>query len=391
MTASDRDFEAWIDAAKSSDILEIATQIGARLKRSGAEWVGPCPKCNGTDRFAVNRHEQVFNCRGFGGGNVVDMVMHAGDPSRDIPFVEACEIINGAPPPRRDSQARPVDPEIAREKREERRDKELSRAEQEAQERAKRRAQCVALFESGLPLLGSHGDEYFRRRKISMTPEMSVDLRFVPSLAFWGNVAGERDLQHLGDYPCVVGAIRNLLTSEIIGVHRTYIDPREPAKLEPPGVGNKAKKVWGEWKGGGIRMSPIRAAMASGEGIETCASWYQLGKGPDDIGLVCAVALDNLSGAATGSLPHPRPAPSTAKTIQNAIPNLDDPGLILPPEVRAIYLLGDGDSDPYATRAKLLTGARRFRADGLDAFVHFAPPGADWNSVVTGVGLKRAA
>ncbi|MCV9940939.1 hypothetical protein OIU35_31700 [Boseaceae bacterium BT-24-1] len=339
----------------------------------------------------MNPVEQVFNCRGAVGGDVVAMVMHAGDPSRDIPFMEACEIINGCPAPKRNTQVKLADPELLKERREERRQVELTRSQKEEQERLKRRAQCVELFESCRPLAGTHGDAYFRRRLITMTQEMAVDIRFAPELKFFGNVEGKADLEHLGDFPCVVSAIRNLLTDEIIGIHRTYLDPKEPAKLKPPGVGNKAKKVFGEWKGGGIRMSPIREAMAAGEGIETCASWYGLGKGPDDIGLVCAVAIDNLSGAATGSLPHPRPTATGAKTIQNGVPNMEEPGLILPPEVRSIYLLGDGDSDPYATRAKLLTGERRYRALGLEAFIHMAPSGADWNSVVTGVGIKRAA
>lgn len=39
----DPDIQAWIDRAKARDILEVAQEQGAALKRSGGEWVGPCP------------------------------------------------------------------------------------------------------------------------------------------------------------------------------------------------------------------------------------------------------------------------------------------------------------------------------------------------------------
>jgi phage/plasmid primase-like uncharacterized protein len=53
---------------------EIARR-GVRL-RGKVERVGPCPVCGGTDRFSINTRKQVFNCRGFGGGDVIAMVQH---------------------------------------------------------------------------------------------------------------------------------------------------------------------------------------------------------------------------------------------------------------------------------------------------------------------------
>lgn len=53
---------------------EIARR-GIKL-RGGVDRCGPCPRCGGTDRFSINTKKQVFNCRGFGGGDVIALVQH---------------------------------------------------------------------------------------------------------------------------------------------------------------------------------------------------------------------------------------------------------------------------------------------------------------------------
>ncbi len=383
MTTHDPDVEAWIDQARSTDIMEITAQIGAQLRRSGGEWVGPCPRCNGTDRFAVKPSEQVFNCRGAGGGDVIAMVMH----TQDVEFMPACEIIVGSPPPRRDSQLKSVDPDLARERREERKDQEIARAEAEhaKQERAADRA--ARIFSESTALAGTWADEYLRRRGIFIKVEMAADLRFAAGLEYRGYPdADAPDEVALGVFPCMIAAIRNA-AGAIIGIHRTYLDPNEPAKLRPPGDRrqNKAKKVFGSVMGGAIRLGPIRPSMAMGEGIETCLSWYDLGYGPDDVGLLCAVSLGNMAGGSTGTIRHP----SGRGTISNGIPDMDKPGIILPDDVREVILLGDGDSDVVATRAKLLTGYRRFRQQERAVTLQIVLSKADFNDAL--LEQKRAA
>lgn len=381
------DVEAWIDRARSADILEIATQIGAQLKRAGGEWVGPCPKCNGADRFAVSPHEQVFNCRGAVGGDVIKMVEHAGDPSRDIPFMEACEIINGEPAPKRESTFRPVDSEVARERREERKDQELARTEAEQQKQERSADRAARIYNDSTPISGTQAEAYLRRRGIRLLPGMGDDLRFASGLEYRGYADPDAsDETQLGIFPCMVAAIRNV-AGEIIGIHRTYLDPNEPAKLKPPGDPrqNKAKKSFGTVMGGAIRLGPIKPIMAIGEGIETSLSWYQIDEGPDDVGVMCAIALGNLSGGASGQLKHP----SGRGTVQNGIPNLDKPGIILPDEVQEVILLGDGDSDKAATWARLLTAAARFRLQGRTVSLQLVLSKADFNDYL--LERKRAA
>jgi phage/plasmid primase-like uncharacterized protein len=50
---------------------------GVKLRRAGAEMVGPCPACGGTDRFAINVRRQIWNCRQCGvGGDIIALVRH---------------------------------------------------------------------------------------------------------------------------------------------------------------------------------------------------------------------------------------------------------------------------------------------------------------------------
>lgn len=381
--------EEWIDRARSCDILEIATQMGAVLRRTGSEYAGPCPKCNGTDRFAVKPSEQVFNCRGGEGGDSIALVMHV----REVPFMAACEIINGEPAPNRESQARPIDPEIVRERQEERKDQELARAAAETVKQERNADRAERIFNDCAALPGSPADAYLKRRGIFVPAHMADDLRFHRGLDYRGFTDPDAaDEIVLGTFPCMVAAIRNV-DGAIIGIHRTYLDPREPAKLTPPGdrSRNKAKKVYGSFKRGAIRLGPIQRCMASGEGIETTLSWYQLGVGPDDVGVICGVTRGNLCGGSVGTVKHP----NGKGVIPNGIPAPDKPGMVLPPEVEELILLGDRDADMVTMNAFLLTGGRRHREAGRTVSIHTPElvPGSfksDWNDHLLAF-VKRAA
>jgi putative DNA primase/helicase len=78
MSAARTEWNAWIDEAKSRDILAVAQMFGAKLARTGAnEHAGPCPMCGGRDRFSVNTKKKLWNCRGCGkGGDVIQLLRH---------------------------------------------------------------------------------------------------------------------------------------------------------------------------------------------------------------------------------------------------------------------------------------------------------------------------
>jgi hypothetical protein len=286
-----------------------------------------------------------------------------------------------------------MDPEIVRERQEERKDQELARAAAEAEKQERNAERAARIFNESAPLAGTPADAYLKRRGIFVAAHMAADLHFHPGLDYRGYANRDADEDAvLGNYPCMVAAIRNV-AGEIIGIHRTYLDPREPAKLKPPGDGgrNKAKKVFGSVMGGAIRLGPIQRSMAAGEGIETTLSWYQLGVGPDDVGVICAVTRGNLCGGATGGMKHP----NGRGTIPNGTPDPEKAGMALPPEVEELILLGDRDSDMVTMNAFLLTGARRHRAAGRTVTIHTPDllPGqfkTDWNDHLL-ASARRAA
>lgn len=375
---SNPETDEWVDRARAADIVAMAQSLpGAKLKRMGAEWIGPCPACGGTDRFGVNGKDRVFNCRGAGGGDVIAMVEH----TLGMDFLAAVEWINGEPRP--GGTAREYDPEIARERRDERRDADAIRRAQEAREAEEQRQRVVALWERRQPFQGSHAAAYLKARGIIPLPGMDCDLGFMPALPYHGYEHDDApNAIELGSFPCMVAAIRNA-SGAIIGIHRTYLDRQQPRKLIVPGcrTRNKAKKIYGSAGGGLIKLGPVAPTMAIGEGIETTLAWFELSLETmgDDMGAAAAYSLGNMSGGSTDTIPHPQ---NPTRKISNGIPDMSRPGMRLPSEVSYLILLGDGDSDPIATRAALLTGMRRYEAEGIYTSVSCADFGKDWNDVL---------
>jgi hypothetical protein len=76
-TAARRIADDRIARARATPIEAEAQRHGLKLKRQGRELVGPCPRCGGTDRYAINMAKQCFHCRGCAvGGDVISMVQH---------------------------------------------------------------------------------------------------------------------------------------------------------------------------------------------------------------------------------------------------------------------------------------------------------------------------
>jgi len=380
--------DEWVERARTADIVSVAQRLpGVNLKRAGAAWVGPCPACGGCDRFAVDGRRQLWNCRGAEGGDVIRLVEHV----MGLSFLGAVEWITGVPRP--GFKANIVDLEAERRRREKRRAEEAARLAQEARTAAKLLLRVDSLWQARQPFLGSHAEAYMRFRGIVPISNMTTDLGFLPALPYWGYAdVAATETRELGVFPCMIAAIRDV-GGTIIGLHRTYLDTKSARKLAPPGdaLRNGAKKIFGRYKGGLIRLGPPAPILAVGEGLETCLSWYDLTLEhmSQEIGLACAVALNNMAGGSTGTIPHPadvvakRSNPrARCRSINNGIPDMARPGFALPGDVESVILLGDGDSDPVATRAQLLCGMRRYQALGLETSLSIAPEKCDWNDVL---------
>jgi CHC2 zinc finger/D5 N terminal like len=90
----------WTNRARAVPIESLIGQRGLKLRREGAEFVGPCPRCGGDDRFAINVKKQVFNCRGCGiKGDVIAFVQCLDG----CDFNSACATLAGEPPPKKAS------------------------------------------------------------------------------------------------------------------------------------------------------------------------------------------------------------------------------------------------------------------------------------------------
>jgi len=384
MSAASPEFDVWADGARGKKVHEVCTDRyqSAKLKKSSEGLTGECPKCGGQDRFSINLKKNIWNCRGCGkGGDAIALLMSV----EDLSFVDAVTEITGEPPPAAKKngaeRADMPDDTVARERREERRDKEIKQETEEEQRKRKAREAVLAIWGGLTPFAASPAQSYLKARAIDLLPEQHADLRFAPEMEYRG--FKDSDAQEetvLGRFPVMVAAIRDA-AGEIMGIHRTYLSNDTAAKLRPPGdsARNAAKKVYGQQKGGHIRLGPVVECMALGEGIETTVSWYLLGIGPEDVGIMAGINLGNLAGKMTGSLPHPRYA---SKKIPNGEPDMGAPGLILPPNIKSMILLGDSDSDPYVTRMKILCAARRFRAQGIDVSICWPnEDGVDFNDI----------
>jgi hypothetical protein len=378
---------AWLNHARDADILTIATRVpvSAKLKKHTREYVGPCPACGGKDRFAVNPTKKggVFNCRSFGGGDVIAMVQHV----CAVPFMMACEIINGDQMPQADKQISAGELARAAEQREHdrvARDREQQRYDNLKRERERRAA--YDMWTGGAALFGSPAEAYLRRaRGIDPLPERLL-LRYASSVAFFlgeeVNKAGRTVPRVIWRGPVMLAPIVDR-DGKFQGVHRTWLDLEQPggkARIVDPADGEvlPSKKVRGTVESNTIRLiDPLAPRqLFIGEGIETVLSvWtalHRVGRDLKDAAFWCAVSLHNLGGPALHSL-HGTPGPE---------PDLDAPAIHIPDSVADVVLLGDGDSDRFVTQCAHARATKRHTRDGRIVRTAWAPEGKDFNDLV---------
>jgi CHC2 zinc finger len=100
------EWNMWVERARAVRIEDETAKRGIRLngKAGKNERVGPCPKCGGDDRFAINIKKQVFNCRGCRarGGDAIALVQFLDG----VDFVHAVEALTGEPPPKANGKER---------------------------------------------------------------------------------------------------------------------------------------------------------------------------------------------------------------------------------------------------------------------------------------------
>lgn len=385
------EMDDWIARARAVVIADELARRGVKLKRSGSELVGPCPACGGEDRFAVNLRKNVFHCRKSGtGGDAIALVMYLDGAD----FLGACETLTGEAPPKGD-HGRRADPELLERRRRAAETQAAQRAREAGYYRDREIARAHEIWREAGPIAGSLGEIYLKYRGLAAPP--GARLRCAARLSYWHHIAG--DWRRIHDGPAMVAAIQGP-DGRFIGVHCTWIDPRlstasGKAEIVHPETGEllPAKKVRGSAKGGYIHLGGAADAahLVCGEGIETTLSAATV-LGMEGRLYWAAVSLGNLGGRAEGRAAHP----SATRTdrlgrirrvmVPDDVP-AEEPGeaVLMPPATaRAIILLGDGDSDRFATELVLRRAARRWAAPGRVIRAAWADEGSDFNSMLRG-------
>ncbi len=182
-----------------------------------------------------------------------------------------------------------------------------------------------------------------------------------------------------------------------MGLHATWIDPsgeNGKAEIFDPDTGEQlpAKKVRGSKKGGRIVLRDVMRSQpyaGVGEGIETVLSWARLRDFPGS--LYSAVDLGNLAGRAARTIAHPtlKIPRRDGRQIPQRVPGPephpdDDPAKLFAPHpgTERLILLGDGDSDPIATKAAMQRAQARFEPTGIETSIDWAPSPHDFNSLL---------
>jgi putative DNA primase/helicase len=227
-----------IERARSVTIESVLAQrrLWARMSRHGTEYVGPCPRCGGADRFSFSIRKQIWNCRQCKPGtkitgNVIGLVCWLDG----VEFAEAIEMLLGERV--NTVAAKPSAPVTTPKPKQNNDDGErLRRAD--------------GIWRASVPIAGTPGETWLAARGIDIAavPEHG-GLRFHPRCPW-----------ELGEAPCIVARFTDARTNAPLGIHRRPITIKEKPK------------AFGLIGGGVIRLWPdedIAEGLVIGEGVET--------------------------------------------------------------------------------------------------------------------------
>jgi CHC2 zinc finger/Toprim domain len=222
-----------IHAARQTPIERVAGLHGLKLKRVGAERVGPCPRCGGRDRFSINVRKQLFHCRGCGaGGGVIALEQFLSG----LDFREAVERLTGRSARRQMIQAAPI---VALD---------TGRADSAA---------ALALWEGSADPRGTIVETYLNSRALKLDADLA------PDAIRWNARIG-----------AMIALFRHIASDEPRAVSRTFIDA-SGRKIE--------RKFLGPVGGCAVKLdrdADVLDALHIGEGIESCVAARQIGHRP---------------------------------------------------------------------------------------------------------------
>jgi hypothetical protein len=224
-----------LDQAKQADIREVAGRYTTLKRVTAIEGAGPCPICGGRDRFSVNGHKQVWNCRGCDrGGDVIALMQHV----EGLPFREAVECLTGeyGPAPRRPTEASQRAPQLHRDD---------------------GRTRALHLWNAGADPRGTLVERYLASRCLELGEDIAGEvLRWHPGIR------------------AMLALFRDIRTDEPRAICRTFLD-QDGRKIE--------RKFLGPVGGCAIKLDAdeeVTGGLHIGEGLETCMAARQMGLRP---------------------------------------------------------------------------------------------------------------
>lgn len=251
--------QAWTDyklRANKVSLLDAAKKCGATLKPAGGkEYVGPCPACGGTDRFAVNVSKNKWVCRGAGGGgDAIGLVMHCDG----LTFAQACEKLTGEAPPSGSTEYTPEQRAAWAKRQAEAEERDRHRQEEEERDELARLDVAKELWGEARIIEGTMAEDYLRRRVKGLEGKLPDVLRFHPKCFL-----------SKGQYHPALVALVQGAEGQQVGTWRIYLDAHgDNLRAED---GSKIKKGLGPCGGGAVRLHPPKDGryIAVCEGIET--------------------------------------------------------------------------------------------------------------------------
>ncbi len=181
-------------------------------------------------------------------------------------------------------------------------------------------------------------------------------VRFHPTLPYW-DIAENGDPVRLGDFPAMIARVTDL-SGKGVTLHRTYLDPAGPGKLNL-GNDSPAKKLMtptenGGTRGASIKLEPAKSVLGLAEGIETALA-VTVATGQPCWSCVSAHGLETVK---------------------------------IPEEVRAVHIWADNDASGVG-QAVAERLASQLHSEGRSVYVHTpSRVGADWLDVFAASGSE---
>ncbi|WP_137136573.1 primase-helicase zinc-binding domain-containing protein [Rhizobium sp. FKY42] len=435
----------FVEQARAVSFAEAVDRLKVPEPRKGKpEFEGPCPRCGGNDRFAVNRKKAVWLCRGCGAGGrdgigLAAHMLHLDVKSR-AGFLEACSAVLDEPIPAGGER----ETEEERAARLERIDAAKAKAAQNRKDREdegnlyrEREIEKARNFwinatdcRENLRAMDYLRDYLFARTRFTVPDGVFVNLRARSAFGYYhGEDERGKPLEvHSG--PAMIAPI---VSSDyrIIGCHITWLDLRngkgnsrpvlwglskEGAKAGKPLLPNAGrhrtptpvdieagfyerlptKKMRGHKTGGFIPLlgEPEATRWLGGEGIENVIAVAGAEGFRDDTFYFSAGDIGNLAGPADpdSAFTHESVVTRLAnggtrkRPIPGPVPKKDqapDDALQVAAHVRELVLAADGDSERIWTASAMARAKARLARDDLDIEIWWPPEGMDWSGALS--------